>query len=228
MKKLYDKNLVENLYSNNYPSYNTFLELLKEGDFEQKHFAMTFISVLEKPSDIEFFIANVVDQDTKIRELASFKITDFISEDDNLMSFLDSKPDIILRTICDVNPQVCRNICSLLPKSKNKNYLVEQLLIKIQNLCETTKSIRTKTHKASKDLFNLYWSFYAIEHLIDENFEKNLELQTIIKECLDYKDYTIRERAAFLSKKLNLQDAEIKNKILSDENFYVRKVLEIN
>jgi hypothetical protein len=227
MKKLYDKNLVSNLYSNNYPPYNALLEYLEGDDFEQKHFALTFISSLENSSDINLFIANIVDQDTKIRELASFRLNDLIVDDISLMEFLDKRPDIVLRTICDVNPQVCRNICSLLPLSQNKPYLIEQVLNKIDELAEKTQTIRAKTHKVSKDIFNLYWNFFALENLLDKDFKYSEKLEQIISICLKYKDYTIREKAACAAKKL-LQEGfsvspDIIEKIQTDENFYVRK-----
>ena len=229
MKQLYDKNLVENLYQNKQIPYETLMEFLSGNDFEQKHFALTFITSLEKPDDIKLFIQNIVDQDTKIRETASFRTNDFILENNSLMTILDEYPEIILRTANDVNPQVCRNICSLLNLSQNKEYLIEQLLNKLVILIENTKAIKFKSHKVNKDMFNLYWNFFALENLLSSEFSQIEKLSALLLDSANYKDYTIRERIAFLTKKLyslNFQEVmPVIEKLQNDENFYVRKAL---
>jgi len=229
MKKIYHKNLVENLYQNKIIDYENMLEYLKTGDFEQKHFALTFITELQNNSDLNFFIKNLVDQDTKIRELASFRVNDFISTDNSLMKIVDEHAQIILRTACDVNPQVCRNICSLLNLSSNKKFLTEKILEKIKILIKNTEKIKFKSHKTNKDIFNLYWNFFALENLISEEFTQTEEILKIISSCTTYKDYTIRERAAFIAKKLEHQGFdEIKHIIeifKNDDNFYVKKAV---
>ncbi len=227
MKKLYEKNLVENLYQNKPICYEELLEFLSSDDFEQKHFALTFITSLKKPDDTELFIKNLVDQDTKIRELASFRINDLISENNSLMTILDKYPEIILRTANDVNPQVCRNICSLLNLSQNKEYLIEKILDKLKILIENTRAIKFKSHKVNKDIFNLYWNLFAIENLVSNDFSQIEQLAELLINSANYRDYTIRERIAFLAKKLfsfNFQEAlPIMEKLQNDENFYVRK-----
>lgn len=229
MKKAYEKNLVENIYQNNAIPYEKMLEFLQQDDFEQKHFAMTFINKLEKDEDIRFFIKNLTGEDTKIRELASFRLNDFISEKNSLMDFLDNEQGILLCAIDDINPQVCRNICTLLGLSKNKSYLCEKILEKTSVLLEKTKPIKFKTHKVNKEIFHLYWNFFALENLITKNFEQISELLKILEQSVNYKDYTIRERAAFLVKKLALLEFSgiegVLAKLETDENFYVRKAL---
>ncbi|MEI8377418.1 MAG: hypothetical protein WCF95_02665 [bacterium] len=229
MKKLYEKNLVENLYQNTQIPYETLLEFLSGDDFEQKHFALTFITFLKNPDDITLFIQNLVDQDTKIRETASFRINDFILENNALMEILDKCPDIILRTANDVNPQVCRNICSLLNFSRNKDYLIEKILEKLELLIENTKAIKFKSHKVNKDVFNLYWNFFALENLVSNEFSQIERLAELLLNSANYRDYTIRERIAFLAKKLFhsgfQQISTVIEKLQHDENFYVRKAL---
>lgn len=229
MKKLYDKNLVENLYQNIQIPYEELLEFLSGDNFEQKHFALTFIAALKNSDDLKFFIQNIIDQDTKIRETASFRTNDFILENNSLMTILDEYPEIILRTINDVNPQVCRNICSLLNLSQNKGYLSGKILEKLEILIENTKSIKFKSHKVNKDVFNLYWNFFALENLLSNEFSQIEKLSELLLNSSSYKDYTIRERVAFLAKKLfSLKFQEILpviEKLENDENFYVRKAL---
>lgn len=231
MKKTYEKNLVEHLYQDNPIEYKTMLEFLETDDFEQKHFALTFITELENDSDIELFIQNLTGEDTKIRELASFRLNDFINENNSLMNFLDAKPEILLRTIDDVNPQVCRNTCAILHLSQNKKYLTEQILNKITGLIENTKEIRFKSHKVNKEIFHLYWNFFALENLITKDFEHISQLLEILEQSINYKDYTIRERIAFLAKKLEGLGFEQVKPICTllklDDNFYVRKALLI-
>lgn len=231
MKKAYEKNLVENLYQNKPIEYETMLEFLQTDDFEQKHFALTFIAELQKREDIEFFIQNLVGEDTKIRELASFRLNDFILADNSLMRFLDAHEDILLRTIDDVNPQVCRNTCAILHLSQNKNALIEQILTKIKSLLEQTQTIKFKSHKVNKEIFHLYWNFFALENLITEDFEHISQLLPILEQSINYRDYTIRERVAFLAKKLEKSGFEgaktICEKLASDENFYVKKALTL-
>jgi len=232
MKKLYEKNLVENLYQNKSLPYEEMLEFLQSDNFEQKHFALTFINKLEKSDDIKFFIQNLVGEDTKIRELSSFRINDFILEEAALMSFLDAQPEILLRSIDDVNPQVCRNTCAILHLSNNKLFLTEKILEKISTLIENTKTIKFKSHKVNKEIFHLYWSFFALENLLDKDFGQSERLLEILNQSINYKDYTIRERVAFLAKKLSSLDFNniqtIINILESDENFYVKKALTLD
>lgn len=231
MKKTYEKNLVENIYQNNPVSYEKMLEFLKGDDFEQKHFALTFINTFEKDEDIKFFIQNLTGEDTKIRELASFRLNDFISEKNSLMIFLDDEPEILLRAIDDVNPQVCRNICVLLDLSKNKSYLTQKIIEKILILLEKTKEIKFKSHKVNKEIFHLYWNFFTLEILITKDFGQIADILKILEQSINYKDYTIRERAAFLVKKLEKEGfsdvGNIAKKLQNDENFYVKKALTV-
>jgi hypothetical protein len=229
MKQLYEKNLVENLYQNKSLCYEELLEFLSGNDFEQKHFALTFIISLKNPQDIELFIENLVDQDTKIRETASFRINDFVLENNSLMTIMDKYPEIILRTADDVNPQVCRNICSLLDLSQNKEYLIEKILDKIEILVENTRAIKFKSHKVNKDIFNLYWNIFALENLVSNDFSQINRLSKLLIDSANYKDYTIRERIAFLAKKLFslnfLEILPVIEKLQNDENFYVKKAV---
>jgi len=229
MKTAYEKNLVENLYQNTQIPYEELLEFLSGEDFEQKHFALTFITSLKNSDDLKLFIQNLIDQDTKIRETASFRINDFILENNSLMKILDNYPEIILRTANDVNPQVCRNICSLLNLSQNKEYLITQVFNKLEILIENTKAIKFKSHKVNKDVFNLYWNFFVLENLLSNEFSQIEKLAELLLNSADYRDYTIRERIAFLAKKLfSLKFQEILpviKKLENDENFYVRKAL---
>jgi hypothetical protein len=217
------------LYANTPIPYEELLEYLSGENFEQKHFALTFITTLKNPDDLKVFIRNLVDQDTKIRETASFRINDFISENSPLMTILDEHPEIILRTANDVNPQVCRNICSLLHLSKNKEYLIEKILNKLELLIESTKSIKFKSHKVNKDVFNLYWNLFALENLVSNELSQIKQISELLINSSNYRDYTIRERIAFLGKKLSSfgfqEVSPVIEKLQNDDNFYVRKAL---
>lgn len=229
MKKLYDKNLIENLYQNTPIPYEELLNFLSGDDFEQKHFALTCVTTLKNPEDIKLFIQNLVDQDTKIRETASFRINDFVSENTSLMQILDKYPEIILRTADDINPQVCRNICSLLHLSQNKDALIEKILEKLEILTEQTRAIKFKSHKVNKDVFNLYWNLFAIENLISNVFPQIERMTELLLNNSNYKDYTIRERIACLAKELHScgfqQVIPVIETLENDDNFYVRKAL---
>lgn len=209
------------------PAYKELFDLLSEDGFDKKHFAITCIEYLEKPEDIEHLIKNLVDQDTKIREITSFKVYDFIKEDNNLMKFLDKHAEITLRTANDVNPQVCRNITKLLPLSEKKDYFAQKFLEKVDECIKETLSIKAKSHKVNKVIFNLYWNLFAIEFLIDNDFKHAQTLIKAIKQTQRYKDYTIRERSAFLIKKLSEHGFDTEDfieKFKADENFYVKNV----
>lgn len=231
MKKVYQKKLVENIYQKNQIPYEKMLEFLQEEDFEQKHFALTFINFLEKDTDILFFIQNLTGKDTKIRELSSFRINDFIMENNSLMNFLDAEHEILLHAIDDVNPQVCRNICALLNLSQNKPLLIEKIIEKILTLLKNTKSVKLKSHKINKEIFHLYWNFFALENLITKEFKQITDILDILEESINYKDYTIRERVAFLVKKLTqkgfIEVEFIAKKLQNDNNFYVKKALTL-
>lgn len=207
--------------------YEQLFALLNADDFNKKHYAITCINYLKERKDIEHLIKNLVDQDTKIREITSFKICDFVLEDNSLIEFLDKNSEITLRTADDVNPQVCRNITKLLKMSNKKDFFAQKFLEKITYCIEETRSIRAKSHKVNKVIFNLYWNLYAIENLITKDFKLANELYKILEQATQYKDYTIRERAAFLTKRLSENGFDVSNLInqfKNDENFYVKNV----
>lgn len=208
-------------------SYTELLSLLNKDDFDSKHFALTCLHTLEKPEDITIIINHLVDNDTKIRELSSYRVADFVLENNSLISFLDELPDIIIRTANDMNSQVCRNILNLLYLSSKKDLFITKFLAEIQACIEDTRVIKYRTHKADKRMFNLYWNLYALENILTEDFKYFKKLSEILSITSKYKDYTIRERSALLTKKLNSFGFNVESLLEhfnTDDNFYIKMV----
>ena len=97
-------------------------------------------------------------------------------------------------------------------------YTIVDKLIKEIKIMDLT----SKQYILSKKNFQLYWNLEALS-LITEYVD-----YAVISDLLEYTssfpDYTIREKSAKILSKYDESDTIIlKNKMLSDENYYVKK-----
>ena len=90
---------------------------------------------------------------------------------------------------------------------------------------------KDKNYLYNKKSFHLYWHIFALGHtLTDEFFSKyQEELYSLLEKLLTFKEYTLREKGAYLAKKLsnystNKKFQTITAKYRNDENFYVKEI----
>ncbi len=211
--------------------YKTLIGLLKTDDFHLKHFALINLKNIDAKG-MELLIFNLINQDSKIRETSSLRIKCFVLENKSLISHFERNIPTICQSLNDVNPQVCRNIIDVLPLVENKNILIGKILEMINSiLAEVDIENIVKNHKFNKKVFNLYWNLYAIESLISQDFQYFEQLLEILGPSSKANNYTIRERAARIIAKLeknNFDITKFKNRLIDDENFYVRAALAEN
>lgn len=211
-------------------SYEELLGLILSENIVEKQIGVLNLTEIKSQEDAMILVSNLVGQDGKIREVVAFKINEFIINPTFSLYFDTEKIyEILLEGIMDINGNVCRQIVGLCNENDGfKKYLCEKLperlkkiLIKIEDL-----SAEEKQYVISKRNFQLYWALEALFNCID-NIEINFVIDTL-KETAEFEDYTIREKTAKILSKLNIQGLlELKNKLKNDENYYVRKHLEV-
>ena len=205
--------------------YKTLLALLKTNDFHLKHFALINLNSIDDQG-MDLLFLNLTGQDGKIRECASSKIKDFISDNPKLSSYLEKHSDITAQCLNDINPQVCRNMVDALRYINNNDLFIEKVLKKINSIMnEVDITNAVKSYKFNKQIFNLYWNLYALENILHKQMKNPRQIFSLINTASKAGNYTIRERIAKIVLKmdsLGFDMVEYKKELSQDENFYVR------
>lgn len=230
-KGLSDDNLtiktdVAYCFNNENFDYIKLVELLNSDSIDLKRLALLNIERIKSSEDAQKLLLCLIDKDTRVREYSSFLIKEHLA-DYKYRHFFDSESsiDILVNSLKDTNPKVCRNVTLALQHTKNK----------LTTITKIVKIIKTK------NTFIIYWGLYALENILtfnDVDIGSIVENITyVISETSNYKEYQIREKAAFIIKTLNQKEiykkyintdnvlSEIKFKLLNDENFYVRNAI---
>lgn len=135
--------------------------------------------------------------------------------------------------ISDVNPKVCRKIIEILPYYCDLDRLFPLLLKNamgfINGLQEKNKN---KNYQYNTLSFRLYWTIFGIAYALNREFLDKYETELIIlmQKLSEFKEYTIREKAAVLAQKINsIRKIPIIEKYLQeysqDENFFVKEIV---
>lgn len=208
-------------------SHNEIISVMQtENDFEKQICILKLDTVLSQ-EEAKLLVFQLTGHHGLIREAAAIKINEFI-QNKNLKHLFETSYVIesLLKGINDINPNICRLMCSILPvlleNKELKQLFLNGLYKRFYEVFEELEKLKRSTWYTKK-LFNLYWCLEALANLkpqIDNDFEK------IIEQASEIKDYTIREKTAMvLSKQLesSTKIEEIKNNLKNDENFYVRR-----
>ena len=209
-------------------SHEEIIDVMKtENDFE-KQICILKLDCLKNQEEAELLVFQLTEHHGLIREATAIKINEFILDSKYTQLFLtDYILESLLKGINDINPNICRMLCAVLPTlftgaTEKKSFFLNKLYSRFFVVFEELEKLKRSTWYTKK-LFNLYWcleALCAIEPNICENFEKVIETSANIR------DYTIREKAAMvlaMTKDSSPQIDEIKNKLKNDENFYVRR-----
>lgn len=205
--------------------YKTLISLLKTDDFYLKHFALINLNSIDDIG-VNLLFFNLTGQDGKIRECSSSKIKDFIYENPKLSVYLEKYADIVVKSLNDINPQVCRNMIETLRLTNNNDLFIKKVLKTINSILnEVNIKKAVKSYKFNKQIFNLYWNLYALENILHKNMVDISDIYLLLESISKAGNYTIRERAAKIVLKMNFLGfdmTQFQNILSNDENFYVR------
>lgn len=211
-------------------SKDELLNLLKDGNIVQKQIAALKLTEIESKEDAKILVSNLTGQDGKIREAVSLKIHELIKNPEFSLYFYDkSIYDTFLKSLTDVNANVCRNIIAAIKILKNSddfcNYFTEHLIKMTIELIDNVKEFdfQDGKYKVNKQVFKLYWCLEAIYEFTDCIDTETIK--SIVKQTKEINEYTIREKTAkILSKNFDDKELnEIRNILKKDKNYYVRR-----
>lgn len=212
-------------------NYDNLIKLLCTDDINKKQYAILELNEIRSVSDAESLVANLVGQDSRIREAVAFKINDLSIKQEYGVFFNGKKIfATFLQGIMDINGNVCRQIVNLIKVNDGfYSYLCEKLpdiIIEVLKKIDKLNS-EDKQYVLSKRNFQLYWCLEALYSIIDGIDVGKIRL-TLLKTG-EFYDYTIREKTAKVLTRLNEPEfIELKEKLKNDENYYVRRYLVNN
>lgn len=158
-----------------------------------------------------------------IREACSQKINEFMKNSSSVKFFQTKEISLILlKAVNDINPNICRTIIEVLPFIEDKNYFLDNLYKRFDDVFEELEKLK-RSNWYTKKLFNLYWCLEALA-VLRAPVDKRLE--SVLERCSRFRDYTIREKTAMVLSLLNQSSSvieSIKELLKNDENFYVQR-----
>lgn len=207
--------------------YQELLKMLSSEKIVEKQIAALEIPEIKSKNDAIILASNLTGQDGKVREAVAFKLNELSQNPEYLEHFLENDIfDILLDGVMDINGNVCRMVITskFFENIDFCNFMCEHLPERIMKIINDIKDLdlTAKQYVVSKRNFQLYWALEAFYNIIDVvDFGK---IEDILGFCADFYDYTIREKTAKIVSKLdNPQVQEMKEKLINDENFYVRR-----
>ena len=205
--------------------HSKLIEFLKSGSVAEKQIAALNLDCIQTQDEANIFISNLTGCDGKIREAIASRLYDFLQS--YPLMFI-KYPEIYADASIDINANISRLVIdSIEVFSGDKEFgtvYANKLVNFINEGFEEISKIkfRDKKYVLNKQLFKIYWSLeglYAFSKYINES-----TLFNIIKQVLMRPEYTIREKAAkILSQQGNNElFKDLYEKVINDENFYVR------
>ena len=214
-----------NIYENEY-SHEDLVQYLNSGSVAEKQAAVIKLDKISNKSDADILINNLTGCDGKIREAVSFRLMEFVKENNDL--YLNYS-NIFLEAIIDINGNICRNTINALKYMRNisefNQNFCNSLIKRTLELAKKAKTfdIQDGKYKINKEIFKLYWYLETISEFT-ECIEAD-KIAAIVEQSKDVEDYTIREKTAkILSKLKNDGLSTMKEELKNDENYYVRRI----
>lgn len=219
-------NTAMKLSSENY-DHKQLIEYLNSGDLVERQFAALELKEIYFKEDVKILVSNLVGQDGKVREAVAYKINE-LAQMDEYKCFFDSEIlfENFFKGLLDINGNICRQMLGLTNIEGFNKYLckmlpeeISKLLVKIEELEATEKQ-----YIVSKRNFQLYWCLEALYYCA-ENIDL-ASIHPILTKTTDFYDYTIREKTAKILSRISDSSFDLlKDRLLSDENYYVRQKL---
>ena len=211
-------------------SYGTdeIFDILKNGSVLEKQVAVLNLNELRSKSDVQILMDNLTGIDGKVRQAVAYKILQLMPQYSDYFKD-ESNYDIFANSIIDIDSNVCRLIIDSIQYLKDdKNfsfYIAEKMKDIIFDALSTLSKIsyKSKKYTSNKQYFKIYWCLETLKDFYDYLDSDGLE--KILSACSDIPEYTIREKCAVILKLLpDDKFSEIKLKLSSDDNYYVRNV----
>ena len=215
-------------------SKEDIMRILAEDNDEIKLMPIINLKSIDNIDELKLVLSHLTGKDGRIREAISY----ILSENPSCMNLIQNEAlnQIVVQGLMDINPNVARNIISLIEKNEAYKKIITPFIIKktenvLESLSEYIKSSlpykenkekSQKNHAKNKLTFNLYWLLSAIA-ILDVNNIENIE--KILTKTSDFLDYTIREKTALILSKMNNPPKKLLQKLQQDENIYVKNQL---
>lgn len=191
---------------------------------------------IDKIIDVEqshIFLFHLTNHSNPLREAVALKLEELFFSD-SFQFFDETNKKQLLKALIDINPNICRVICSIiascenLQKELNEPILlqIEESILKIKNYQEENKDYfddkikNKKNHAKNKILFSLYWLLEAFSYCVDEKY--NSRVLEILNFSMKFCDYTIREKTAKIISRIDYAPNELLQIAKNDQNFYVK------
>ncbi|GBF23217.1 hypothetical protein tpqmel_0621 [Candidatus Gastranaerophilus sp. (ex Termes propinquus)] len=202
-------------------SADCIFSILKNDNELLKPIAVLALEELNSEDEGRLLLSHLTGVNGKIREVVSLKITELYPKTPHFLN----ATKLYVDALCDVNPNVCRNIIDILVQNNPPKVLeplterIEQILDEIDSIVVKFRRNKEKSHALNVKIFNLYWCleglFYALEG-------SNERIERILARCSDMYDYTIREKTAKILSKIKPAPEYLLEKLKNDDNFYVK------
>lgn len=212
---------LDNIFLTDNFTYDDIISALASDDEDIKPYALLELAEVKNQADFDVLISNLTGHDGRIRELVSSKMSEIACSGYALSHF-----SLIIDALCDVNPNVSRNIVKFISENKLplNEILIERIfaIMKEIEINSKPKKWRTqKSHTLNKIYFKLYWCLEALAENFNQPFDEN-KLLEILAENADCVDYTIREKVAKILTKMQNPPEELYQKMKNDVNYYVK------
>ena len=208
-------------------SHDELVNMLKTGNIPQKQIASLKFDYVKSKEDAECLLNNLTGCDGKIREASALKINYILKTQEESAVFFSDYPEIFADAVIDINANICRLAaecaCILKPNKNFAHKYTERILCFINDAFKELDGFifRDKKYVINKQLFKLYWCFETLKDYYD--MLPDDILSEILTRGSEVKEYTIREKTAQIVL-LSGKFPSLKEKLQSDENYYVRAV----
>ncbi len=216
-------------------SHEELIEILKGEDDVKKQICLLKLEKLENEEEAMLLVFHLTDHHGIVRESCAQKISEFILNGKYVNLFSEKyAADSFLRSINDINPNICRTMIEVLPivmQGTLKEYFLERLYARFEEVFEELERLK-RSNWYTKKLFNLYWCLETLAVLdakIDERF-----FGVLSRTCA-FREYTIREKSALVLSRADFSRKEspsfseellrLKESLKDDPNFYVRQAV---
>ena len=208
-------------------SHDELVNMLKTGNIPQKQIASLKFDYVKSKEDAECLLNNLTGCDGKIREASALKINYILKTQEESAVFFSDYPEVFADAVIDINANICRLAaecaCILKPNKNFAQKYTERILCFINDAFKELDGFifRDKKYVINKQLFKLYWCFETLKDYYD--MLPDDILSEILTRGSEVKEYTIREKTAQIVL-LSGKFSSLKEKLQSDENYYVRAV----
>ena len=203
-------------------SHQDIINELYNDDDLKKQLCLIELNKVQNQKEADILVFNLTNHSGPIRETASYKILDLISQK-KFCDFFQTKEilNTFIKAVTDINPSVSRNTVEIIKYTNNKKYIYEKLINEIKITLSQMQDIKqNRSYTVNKKNFNIYWNLEAIINIADFiRCDENLIY--VLNETAKSNDYTIREKTAKCAKTFSL--TQILNLFKEDQNIYVRK-----